>query len=315
MTAQPGGNAAVHSIDHFALNVPSLDQAEHFYGNFGLTVVRRDGELHLHAADNHRWGRLLASDHKSLAYLSFACHEGELASIKAQVQAAGADFNRNSPLKTGEGIWFHDPDGNLIQVKEGARTMPTSKAPFSVPVAQENQRGAYSRSQGGRVQPRRLSHVLLFTPDVLRATDFYNKALGLRLSDKSLDIIAFTHAPHGCDHHILAFAKSPAKGFHHCSWDVATLDDVGRGADQMGAVGYKKGWGVGRHVLGSNYFHYVQDPWGSFSEYSADIDYVAAGAPWEAGEYPPEDSMYLWGPDVPDYFVANTEAPTEETQA
>lgn len=151
MTAQSVGSAAVHSIDHFALNVPSLEQAEHFYENFGLTVTRHDGELHLHAADNHRWGRLLASDHKSLAYLSFACHKGELETIRAQAQAAGADFNRDSSLKTGEGIWFHDPDGNLIQVKEGARTMPTSKTPFHVPVAQENQRGAYSRSEGGRL--------------------------------------------------------------------------------------------------------------------------------------------------------------------
>lgn len=311
MTAQPVGNTAIHSIDHFALNVPSLEQAEHFYGNFGLSIERGNEELQLRAADNHRWGRLLASDHKSLAYLSFACREGEIASIEAQARAAGADFNRASPLKTEEGIWFHDPDGNLIQVKEGPRTMPTSKTPFHVPVVSENHRGAPARSEGQRVQPRRLSHVLLFTPDVLRAMEFYSKALGLRLSDKSLDLIAFSHAPHGCDHHILAFAKSPAKGFHHCSWDVATLDDVGRGASQMADAGYKQGWGVGRHVLGSNYFHYVQDPWGSFSEYSADIDYVAANANWTAGEYPPEDSMYLWGPDVPDYFIANSEAPTE----
>ena len=34
--------------------------------------------------------------------------------------------------------------------------------------------------------------------------------------------------------------------------------------------------GVGRHVLGSNYFYYVQDPWGSFAEYSYDIDFVPA---------------------------------------
>lgn len=311
MSAQPVGNTAIHSIDHFALNVPSLDDAEHFYKNFGLHTERGENEIQLRAADNHRWVRVLASDHKSLAYLSFACFEGQLSAIEAQARAAGANFDQDSPLKTAEGIWFHDPDGNLVQVKEGPRTMPTAKAPFSVPVAKENERGAPARSQGEFVRPRRMSHVLLFTPDVLRAMAFYNQALGLRLSDKSLDIIAFSHAPHGCDHHILAFAKSPAKGFHHCSWDVPALDDVGRGASQMAEAGYKQGWGTGRHVLGSNYFHYVQDPWGSFAEYSADIDYVTAGAPWTAGEYPPEDSMYLWGPDVPEYFIFNTEAPVQ----
>ena len=30
---------------------------------------------------------------------------------------------------------------------------------------------------------------------------------------------------------------------------------------------------------------------------------------WVAGNYPPEDSFYLWGPAVPEWFVQNTEAP------
>jgi catechol 2,3-dioxygenase len=65
---------------------------------------------------------------------------------------------------------------------------------------------------------------------------------------------------------------------------------------------------LGRHVLGSNYFHYVQDPWGSFSEYSADIDYIPATCDWAAGDHPPDDSFYAWGPNVPEDFVHNYEA-------
>lgn len=76
----------------------------------------------------------------------------------------------------------------------------------------------------------------------------------------------------------------------------------------MRNAGYTKGWGTGRHVLGSNYFHYVQDPWGSFAEYSFDIDYVPAGTVWQDGNFPPEDSLYLWGPSVPEDFIFNTEA-------
>ena len=76
----------------------------------------------------------------------------------------------------------------------------------------------------------------------------------------------------------------------------------------MRNAGYTKGWGTGRHLLGSNYFHYVQDPWGSFAEYSFDIDYVPAGTVWQDGNFPPEDSLYLWGPSVPQDFIFNTEA-------
>lgn len=75
----------------------------------------------------------------------------------------------------------------------------------------------------------------------------------------------------------------------------------------MMQAGYRQGWGVGRHVLGSNYFYYVRDPWGSYAEYSFDIDYIAPGQSWPASDHPPEDSLYVWGPDVPEDFVLNTE--------
>ncbi len=116
------------------------------------------------------------------------------------------------------------------------------------------------------------------------------------------------------DHHLLAFAKSDAPGFHHCSWDVNRIDDIGIGAANMADKGFIKGWGLGRHVLGSNYFHYVRDPWGSFCEYSCDIDYIPKSQRWEAGHHAAEDSLSLWGPEPPDYFIANYESETR-TQA
>ena len=103
---------------------------------------------------------------------------------------------------------------------------------------------------------------------------FSQEILGLRLSDHSGDLIAFLHGAHGSDHHLVAFAKSHAAGLHHSSWDVGSIDEVGRGSEQMRNAGHGRGWGVGRHVLGSNYFYYVRDPWGSYAEYSHNIDYV-----------------------------------------
>ena len=64
---------------------------------------------------------------------------------------------------------------------------------------------------------------------------------------------------------------------------------------------------MGRHVLGSNYFRYVRDPWGSFAEYSYDIDFIPADVEWQAADHPPEDSFYVWGPPVPDDFIVNHE--------
>lgn len=301
----PAGQAAVHSIDHYALTVPDIAVARQFFTAFGLVVSDVADGLELRAADGRRWARILPGARKALAYLSLNCHAADLERIRAQLAAAGA---RPADGNDTTGIWFFDPDGNLLQVKPGTKTMPDAKSPLDNIHVPADQRGSRCRSQLAQIRPRRLSHVLLFTPDVPRAMGFYQDALGLRLSDRSGDIIAFMHAPHGCDHHLVAFAKSSARGWHHASWDVASVDEVGQGASQMAAAGYKQGWGTGRHVLGSNFFHYVLDPWGSFCEYSADIDYISAGSDWPAGDYPPEDSLYQWGPDVPPYFIHNTEA-------
>jgi catechol 2,3-dioxygenase-like lactoylglutathione lyase family enzyme len=294
----------VHSIDHYALNVPSLDEACQFFESFGLDVERGSDQLLLRAADGHVWAKILPAASKSLAYLSFNCYEQDFAALRQQIEAAGGRFED----RPGAGIWFRDPDGNLLQVKVGEKTMPDHKTAHRSSDTPANSRGATTRDALAQVRPRRLSHVLLFTPDVLGALHFYEHALGLKLSDKSMDVIAFSHAAHGCDHHLVAFAKSSAQGWHHAAWEVDSIDEVGSGAAQMAAAGHTKGWGTGRHCLGSNYFHYVQDPWGSFCEYSADMDYIAEGSEWPAGDYPPENSLYLWGPDVPDNFIFNTEA-------
>lgn len=298
----------VHSIDHFALEVPSLSEAHAFFSNFGLQVTASQGHLELRAqGQSHTWARIHEGPRKRLAYLSLGCYAEEFEGLRAQVVQEGARPASTRPYVNAQGHWFFDPDGNLIQLKVGPKTTPSGLAPREDVVQRAGQRGSQSRGGARRVCPRRLSHVVLFTPSVEKALSFYRNALGLRLSDRSGDAVAFTHARHGSDHHLIAFSASDARGWHHSAWDVASVDEVGAGAEQMRKAGYPHGWGTGRHVLGSNYFHYVRDPWGSFAEYSAEMDFVPTGTQWTAADHPPEDAMYLWGPDLPADFVKNTE--------
>jgi len=304
----------IHSIDHVALEVPSLSEAERFFTAFGLKVESVNGHLELGTHGTpHVWLRIHEGTRKQLAYLSLSCYPEELEGIAEQVRASGARPAGNASYATGEGHWFFDPDGNLIQLKVGPKTTPSAFAHRPETSRRPGERGVLARGQVAQVRPRRLSHAVLFTSNVERSMAFYRDALGIRLSDRSRDAVAFMHGRHGSDHHLIALVASSAKGWHHSSWDVASVDEVGTGAEQMRKAGYAAGWGTGRHVLGSNYFHYVRDPWGSFAEYSAEMDFVPAGTVWPAGDHPPEDSMYLWGPDLPADFVTNTEA--EQAQA
>lgn len=309
---QPGESRyGVHSIDHFALEVPSLEVATHFFDHFGLEVEPvGQSALALRAKnDPHVWARLHAGASKRMAYLSLNCYAEEFAALREQLIANGARAAAADVAHvTAEGFWFHDPDGNLLQVKPGVKTMPDHGTSTDSRATADGDRGVLGRDRAPKVHPRRLSHVLLFTSDIERSIGFFHDALGLRLSDRSEGAVAFMHARHGCDHHLVAFASSHARGWHHSSWDVVGIDEVGQGAEQMRDAGYTEGWGTGRHVLGSNFFHYVRDPWGSFAEYSSDIDYVPLGTVWPAGNYHPKDSLYLWGPAVPENFIHNSEA-------
>lgn len=299
---------AVHSIDHYAITVPDLAVAKAFYTDFGLEVAEYAGGLVLRAfGDDHIWGHILPGPAKRLHHLTFGIYNADQAAFERRLSALGI-ARVDAPAGTmSKGIWFRDFDGVLLQLVVGPKTSPNGKTGQPSVIGPASVRSSAFRSQASAVFPTRLSHVFNFTSDVGKAISFYEDAIGVRLSDRSGDDIAFLHAPHGSDHHLIAFARSGGPGFHHSSWDVPVFDDVGRGGHRMEALGYTGGWGVGRHVLGSNYFYYVRDPWGSWAEYSHDIDYVPSGHDWPAGDYASEDSLYQWGPDVPASFVTNCE--------
>jgi len=299
----------VHSLDHFALSVPDLPVARAFYGAFGLEIRADGAKLGLHTAGSaHRWGVLTEGPRKQLHHISFGAFAEDLPRLRNRIEQSGIKLLDSPPGFDSDGLWFHDADGTLLEVRVAVKSSPDRKAPFDCSSVPAGERGAPYRSNAPRIRPRRLSHVLLFTADVGKTIAFYRDILGLRLSDHCGNGIAFMHGIHGSDHHMIAFARSNAPGLHHCSWDVGSVNEIGLGAMQMAAAGFSAGWGMGRHVLGSNYFHYVRDPWGSYSEYSADIDYIPADVDWQSSDHPPEDAMHLWGPEMPADFVINYEA-------
>ncbi len=300
----------VHSLQRFVMSVSALDEAERFYRAFGLDVRRAGGVLELRAyGDPHCWGVIHGNgEPKRLQFLTFGIFADDADAFAARIANHGAKREPH-PLGTRDGMWLADADGVAIQLVVASNVSPAAKpAPDAPPPVPPGKGAAPARSRAEPVRPRRLSHVLRFTPDVMRMVRFCTDVLGLRLSDHSGDVIAFTHALHGSDHHVMAFAKSDRPGLHHSSWEVRSVDEVGRGSEQMRDAGYADGWGVGRHVLGSNYFYYVRDPWKSWAEYSFDIDYVPPGVDWKAADHPAEDSIYVWGPPMPPEFIANFEA-------
>ena len=306
-TIQPGV-LGIHSLDRFALSVPDLSEAKDFYDAFGLDVRVEGESLHLYTQGHrHCWGSVREGASKKVEHLSFGAFEEDFARFAGRLEELGVRRLDPPPGFESNGLWFHDHEGRLVEIRVAEKSSPDEKIPPQMPSAPDGARNAPLRSQVAPTKPRRLAHILLFTSDVEKAIAFYSRVLGLRLSDRAGSDIAFMHGVHGSDHHMVAFARSDRPGLHHTSWDVGSVQEIGAGAMQMADKGFAEGWGLGRHVLGSNYFHYIRDPWGSYSEYSCDMDYIPAGIEWEADDHKAEDAFYVWGPNPPADFAINKE--------
>jgi hypothetical protein len=92
---------------------------------------------------------------------------------------------------------------------------------------------------------------------------------------------------------------------HHTSWQVDDVDGVGRGAKRM-FEGHPEQhiWGLGRHFIGSNFFWYLRDPAGNFSENYSDMDTITDDQLWKPGTWEPSLQALYGGPDVPLFMLA-----------
>ena len=297
------GVLGVHSLDHFVMDVPDLAEAKKYFDLFGLEVKEEGATLGLYCyGGSQRWGIIRQGTPKKLAGLCFGCFADDLPRFKEHLDKQGVSFEGDD-----QSVRFADPMGLPLEIRIAARTANNELTPFDANGGSSDKRAAPLRSECERTRPRRLSHLAMFTGDLDDGINFYRDVLGLRLSDRSLHIVAFMHAPHGSDHHTIALLGGTGPGLHHTSWEVSSVNEVGVGANHMALNGFDYSWGLGRHVLGSNYFHYVRDPWGSWTEYSAGMDYIPANVDWKDSDLGPEDSFYLWGPDVPAGFTDNLE--------
>jgi len=241
---------------------------------------------------------------KRLHHVSFTLRPGTLDSVQEALERAGTPVIAPPAGAPEDGLWIRDPDGTAVQLLDEAPAPARAVAEVLTNMGASRQRIGVAQWQRATedVMPRRLGHALLFTAQPQQMTDFYTQVLGLRVSDRIHGLVTFLNAGPG-DHHIFGFIASSHRGFHHGSFEVPSIDAIALGADRMRTKGRDAGWGLGRHTIGSNFFHYNPDPWGSWIEWFSDIDQIDDS--WVAGEWdvPP----HLWGAPPPETFLRNLE--------
>lgn len=287
-----------------ALDVAEPSAASGFLSALGLSAIGDDGMNWAISGESRPCLTLMTNVRKQLLRLTFGCPPSQISTLRDRAVDAGHAVHA---IAGENGFLLSGPDNIEVAV--------VACGDVQAPRPQDGLILAHapSRTNAPTARPLALSHVAIFVTDVDAALAFYIDIVGLRLSDRCGSELAFLHSPHGSGHHILALIRSGGPGLHHYSFEMGTVDAIGLRAAHLAEAGYTRGWGMGRHVLGSNLFHYVRDPWGSHAELTTGLDYIAADTDWVAGDHAAQDAFYLWGPAPPAGFIDNPELQTCET--
>jgi catechol 2,3-dioxygenase len=303
---------AVQGVLSVDLEVPDVDVGIRFYTDAGLVAARAGDVARLRCMDQDRDSIILhgGAARKRLRHVTLRADD--LDKISCNVVPTGGSLISAPDGSKNIGLWLKDPNGMILNLVEYPPERHLAVvAPFEVNapgrLVRKNRAAVLPNSAYEAVKPLRLGHILVFSPDVSASVTFYTEALGMGLADRSQDVIAFCCAKKNSDHHVVAFAKSPGIGFHHASFQVTDPDQVGRAGRFLVKKTGRGEWGFGRHTIGSNFFHYVQDPWGSWLEYYSDMDYIDDYSRWTPTNYGLEDSFANWGPELPRDFTHNYE--------
>lgn len=149
--------------------------------------------------------------------------------------------------------------------------------------------------------PRKISHVVLNSPDMDGVQTWYEEMLGFRTSDYSADQMVFMRC--GSDHHAIALVRAQYASVNHVAFEMPGIDSFMRGIGRMKQKGQVPSWGPGRHGPGNNPFAYFVSPSGFVIEFTAEVLQIdeATHEPkvWSRNDPEAMDQWMTAGPPTP----------------
>lgn len=121
-------------------------------------------------------------------------------------------------------------------------------------------------------KPRKVSHVVLNTPDMEGLQAWYETVLGFRASDYSADQMVFLRC--NADHHSIALVRSTYPSVNHVAFELPSIDEFMRAIGRMKQKGHVPSWGPGRHGPGNNPFAYFVSPSGFVIEFTSELQQI-----------------------------------------
>lgn len=291
---------ALHGLASVTIGVPDVSATRKYYLDFGLTASDDGGWLS--TTDGGRQLRLVERPRRQLVEVVVRADSvDDLARNRVALSRLGVPTQTN-----GEELITAEPiTGTRVVVRVLPRLFQRS-----VPRVAENGSGRRERVdrradavlRATAVQPRRLGHAVLGSTNLTTSMRFFVDGLGFKASDYIGDKGAFLRCSD--EHHNILLLAAPVSFLHHTSWQVDDVDEIGRGAAAMLEDHPERHiWGLGRHHAGSNFFWYLKDPAGNFSEYFSDMDCIVDDQLWTPEALDGAKGLFSWGPPPPPSFL------------
>lgn len=290
---------ALHRLTSVTIGVPNVTDTAAYYTEFGLTPA---GPGTFSTVDGGEQLRLVQAPARRLVELGIGAENPDDLTRTARSMA-----NLGVAAEPGDGVLTVVDLGTAVRVRITI-AQPITQAAAPAPACNGPGRDVRLNARAAGIErtspvvPRKLGHVVLGSTDQEGSHRFFTEGLGFKVSDVIPGIAAFLRCT--TDHHNVLLQSAPVPYLHHTSWQVEDVDEVGRGAFRM-LDGHPERhvWGLGRHHIGSNFFWYLKDPAGNFSEYYSDMDCIVDDAIWKPEDFTDMRALYNWGPPVPPSFI------------
>jgi len=252
---------------------------------------------------------IVPSDRDGFKGLGYFCREfADLEKLSAE---SGMPIEDVDAPGGGKRVRLTHPDGWQVDVIHGfTPAPPLGSRQDLIPLNTPTTKLRVNEGVRTPLEPTavyRVGHIVFFTPDFEASLNWFMRWIGFLPTDVLTDadgipcggFFRLNRGDQPADHHNLALFPGEESAVHHVSTEAVDIDSIGQGQQYLRARGWSHFWGIGRHILGSQFFDYWHDPVGLEWEHYADGDVMTED--FEEGYYLiSREELWAWGDDLPD---------------
>ena len=263
-------------LDPLAVNSPNPESIAAFYGQAMQMRVSQGDAGEYVCEGRERRMVFYPGEAKTLHYFAWNLPSAQaLTQLRTHIEEAGIPTRPSlSPFFDNNAFTVSDPDGhNLVIGHDDA-----------------------NRTQDAGL-PARLQHFAFGTTNIQSMLDFYEKTLGMRISDNVYaddGSLRSSFLRAGNEHHILAIFVAGQNSFDHHCYEAGEWNLIRDWADFLSERDILLDWGPGRHGPGKNLFFMIRDPDTNWLEISAELELVTEDRPTGSWQHR-EKTLNSWG--------------------